>query len=354
MISPRLIYLDPIEGQIRPLRKGFPGLGRVLVLPHSRYTHARRHLERTDSVGRIAAEKLAKFDSSFPSPRVLVDVAPQKLAGAPSSIWTWNEVQEGDADRIALPSLPEPLCRQPLAQGCRIVEGLEGWDGEIWRHNKLIASRWWPKPPLKDDWIQFVRSSGIRSWPQDFGFSEAMKMPSTESPSWRHDLILGGTDWQQRLGNVRPKAVATLIAAIAIGAISLELGQIGSIRSELSEAQDTLKTRTAAAESWLSLRREALRTRSSIDSLRPPGESIAIVFALSDLSSELDKVGLTVTDISLTDNRMTISLARPGLENPADMIATLEESASWNNVSYDGARQKIVGDIEFNRHRGAS
>jgi hypothetical protein len=60
-------------------------------------------------------------------------------------------------------SFPEPLCRDPMQTGARIVIGLEGYFGEIWSDKQLVSIRWWPDIPTQRQWEEFVRASGIQA-----------------------------------------------------------------------------------------------------------------------------------------------------------------------------------------------
>ena len=345
-MTPELVTPDP-TGEILRLRKGTPFFGRVLVLPKSHYLHERRRLERTDRIGRQAAKQQTLFETTYRSARVLVDYQPQIICGAPSSIWSWNSNQSVGGESLRCPSLPEPFCRKPMLTGTRLLRALEGFDGEIWINGSLVASRWWPREPDHGKWLEFVRSAGIREWPEDLFFESASKRPRLEVADWRDDLFLGGSNWWQRLSNIRLTWLVCAVVLLIATSASFLTGQILSIRHDIDRAQAELRAKSEDAEDWLRLRRSALRSQAFIDRARTEQESAALILALLEVSDAINAQNQTIDSISLADSRMTIRLDAPGLENPVALITAMEDSMNWENVSYDSVRREIVGDIEF-------
>ncbi len=81
-------------------------------------------------------------------------------AGADFGVWWWDlervaSLMSGDA---AIPGVvrPETLA-QPAAEGWRIVRLAKGFEGQLWRSGRLLASSWRPQPFDPASWMAFVR-----------------------------------------------------------------------------------------------------------------------------------------------------------------------------------------------------
>lgn len=55
----------------------------------------------------------------------------------------------------------EPMLRSvPNGQEVRLLQGLDGHEGQLWQNGMLIATRWWPSVPDLPAWLNFLRSAG--------------------------------------------------------------------------------------------------------------------------------------------------------------------------------------------------
>jgi len=166
-------------------------------------------IAETDRLGALQAQ-LAAWQA-FPDAQYLVlwqgDVAQayaverQRLADAPVKAATW---------------LPESLARVPGDEGLRLVQALDGVEGQAWRAGLLHASRWWAKSPSLQEWQQFLRQSQWSGLP-------AEAVPALESPAWvkpKQLPIFSDALGQSRQGNEAWLASALLLVLLGIAAMS--------------------------------------------------------------------------------------------------------------------------------------
>ena len=57
--------------------------------------------------------------------------------------------------------LPETMLRSPATDDIRLVECLQGYEGQIWQEGQLLATRYWRKPPDNPSWILFQRDASV-------------------------------------------------------------------------------------------------------------------------------------------------------------------------------------------------
>ena len=81
--------------------------------------------------------------------------------GGTAHVWAWRGVDDQSSARAGgVSELPESALHPPLGSGCRLVELLEGFEGQYWAGGQLEFSRWWASEPGEDQWRRFVRAAG--------------------------------------------------------------------------------------------------------------------------------------------------------------------------------------------------
>ncbi len=157
----------------------FGGLQWVVPRAQCRYRRIDfSHLpaRQRESAARLAARRLE------PRPGALFHVA---WTGGIAHVWTWPE----GGDRLGRTDagwIPESLLRAaPRGDGLRLVELVEGFEGQHWRDGILAASQWWPAVPTPDAWRRFVRACGL-------GPGEGEAVPEPVRTGWSEPWDEGG------------------------------------------------------------------------------------------------------------------------------------------------------------------
>ncbi|WP_374473103.1 hypothetical protein [Arenimonas sp.] len=158
---------------------------------------------------RAAAAKLA-VRRHEPAPGALQHVA---WTGATAHAWIWPQpdpvMAEGEPGWI-----PESLLRAPPAgDGPRLLQAIEGVEGQVWRDGQLQASQWWPAVPDADAWRRFLRACGI-------GPDAAGAVPAPETLPWET------TPWGDAPRGLpgSPAALERLAWVAGLGLVALCLG----------------------------------------------------------------------------------------------------------------------------------
>src|SRR5260370_4399122 len=105
------------------------------------------------------------------------------LTGEAARIGVWDAARVRDAmealgvrpGRIAV--VREPALEARGEDGLHLVGCLEGVEGQFWAEGELKASRWWAEAPTPDQWLEFVRATGmvVHALPE---------VPLPEQPVW--------------------------------------------------------------------------------------------------------------------------------------------------------------------------
>jgi|WetSurMetagenome_2_1015567.scaffolds.fasta_scaffold05640_2 hypothetical protein len=75
-------------------------------------------------------------------------------------VWDFSIIETAQIDQnLKNPyALPETLLRPKLENGVQLLKCLDGVEGQIWKDNILIASRWWAEIPDIKIWQNFLRA----------------------------------------------------------------------------------------------------------------------------------------------------------------------------------------------------
>lgn len=139
-----------------PLLRGGMFGGRLTVAPRAECEYRRLDFTTLPARRRTGALRIALA-------RFLEAGVPAHVAwtGGIAHLWLWRMAppatsQSGQA------WAPESRWRAPpLSDGVRLVTMLRGVEGQYWRDRRLATSQWWPHTPVEDDWLRFIRSSGL-------------------------------------------------------------------------------------------------------------------------------------------------------------------------------------------------
>jgi hypothetical protein len=83
------------------------------------------------------------------------------------SLWVWDQAVERQAaeamgvDFGRLRILPEAALVPAADEGVRLIETLDGFEGQSWSNGCLAASRLWPAPPDDRAWVLFQRGASV-------------------------------------------------------------------------------------------------------------------------------------------------------------------------------------------------
>lgn len=177
------------------------------------------------------------------------------LTGEAARIWVWDAARVRDAmqalgvrpGRITV--LPETALQARREDGLHLVGCLEGVEGQFWAEGELKASRWWAEAPTPDQWLEFVRATGmvVHALPE---------VPLPEQPVW------GSRAWSNSGAGLelerRGREAALAGAALVLAAYAYLGGSLVGDARSLAEVDNRLGETQHRAAPVIADREQAL------------------------------------------------------------------------------------------------
>lgn len=241
--------------------------------------------------------------------------------------------------------LPEVCLRAPLQDGLRLLQCIEGFEGQFWADGRLRASQWWPALPEPVDWISFVRASGHAPVP----------MPAAEAPPWGlPDLRVQALE---RLGAValaplRMVGVATLAALLGFSAYVAHAYQ--EARQSAHEADAELQAVRAKAQPIGQARDSAQKAVAELQAVIKPLLAPQPIEVLDHLARQLPKTVL-LREFDLQGQEVRVLLDTPPDLPRSQLFEALEAGEWFTKVTeQNGARTGIALQFRLNGIRPPS
>lgn len=321
--------------------------GSITILPARHYAFALRRTSRPDHKGQKAACLQVAMEFGMQDPRSIAQVYSTDVNFSQIVCWVWSRDTvasiTGHRDTRVM---PEALARRGMERGVRIVQCIEGYEGELWLNKRRVAARWWPHVPDQTEWSIFL--NGVRTLGLGGNAAEFLNAPKPqpEPARWKQFLFWTNPDWRSRIEQTPP-------AAAALGAAFLLLAPTGAEAMQLALTQRALSQKGAIVEElreksaeWTALRRSAIEAAAFAELSGTAGDQMTLVFGLLDLKAALSE-RTSVSMIGFRDGEMTIQLQSLSGIDPAELVASLERSRSWQDVRIDPSKREIRGKLNF-------
>jgi len=326
-LSPPRLYLETAQGVVQPP----PGRGR-------RYWIVARSLCRFFNVpvpagaspGRqreivvLELKRLSPFDETGWH----LDLGPDFAA-----IWLWDRRATRaaaaaiglDAGRLRV--VPEPAMLPPGGDGIRLVQTLEGVEGQHWIGGHLVASRWWRELPDGRAWLSFVRGSGLlpghdRATPPPRGLSWLARPWTASSRSGAFDLA-----------RVDLRVVAAAVAAAVIILYAYQGAQWARIARDTAAVGAEIDQRSRAIEPVLEARRRALDNLSAIRLLHDLDRFPSQLALMARIAEALPGGGTRFTAWSYDQGQLELGIASDQPLDVVKLVRSLEGADHFKSVA---------------------
>ncbi|MDT9001251.1 hypothetical protein RQP53_18375 [Paucibacter sp. APW11] len=216
------------------------------------------------------------------------------------------------------------MLRPPAEQeGLRLIACLDGVEGQHWRDEQLVASRWWPRSPDAKLWKQFERDCGV----VEGGVTVPMieQIPLSDDP-WA-TLVSAQSDDGQVQG-IEPTVYLVLGLLGSLATVYFGLAEY-QLTTAIQSRQSQLAAIERAAKPVFEAREAAVKSAAriqAIDSLSPyPGPLVlmaAIVEALGDVPAE-------AREWELDGERLRVVLNFPAATLAASTLVDLLEKSGY-------------------------
>ena len=341
LFTPHLFALNP-AGQNQTLRKpALIGQG-ICVIPRGSCAFRRvrlagggreakaaallkaRNEALPDQDGALVVPDKSGSASESGSPPVTGDVVMAGIWGYPTSTQHPGRY------------LPETLAQLPLDNGARLVSGLSGFEGQIWREQNLVASRWWLKVPQETDWDGFIRAAQESLGILDFPMPAAVQVP------WRNDLPVFDIDRERLMHVLSPVNIAG-VAATAFGCSALYFGAQYARETVVLQRVDTQSAALRLeTEQIQSQRRRALANMSYIQKYRQLGDNGTVLAGLGSIAEVVGQSDLGIQRAALRDGELELRLKGQEQLSVPDVVALLEARPTLSSVSVSLERLDVI------------
>ena len=252
--------------------------------------------------------------------------------GSQATVFAWSAAEaERQAARCAVDLklfrvVPESLVRGRGPDGPRLINGVEGYEGQVWKDGNLIHSRWWSTPPAPQEWALFLGGASI--------FQTDETVPAIASAE-----ILD-FPWDQTtdiVGKVRDALKDPVIAATAVLLVSAPLVFLGGQWLGLTATASRIEEKTATlnrdnAPLWAS-RREALENREVIADLADLQLLPDQLLILSEVARMLKVSDAKVDSWAQEGANLELQIHAPRPLDPTYLITQFEGHALFEAVT---------------------
>ncbi len=254
-------------------------------------------------------------------------------SGNRASVCAWNEdevkreISDAGLDERRCVVCPESFLRAPLQDGARIINAVDGFEGQVWQEGFLAFSRWWPRQPGRVEWDMFQRAAGLTPEPA-VAVPEPVQIPFLETPWHRQDGYLG-LSWTLLEDPRYAAALATLVAAplLYMGAefVTLTVAQ--------AHIGGQLETLSAETQGIRKMRTEAL---SNLDEIE---DSLALEVYPSQFEILTTALGLMeslkvrITEWTYDVGQLAFTFKSEQSVDPTFLITAFEKNGSFTNVT---------------------
>ena len=182
-----------------------------------------------------------------------------------AGVWLWDQrmthaaVAAVGTEVSRLRVVPEPAMLPPADDGVRLVETLDGFEGQSWEAGSLVASRWWPALPDDRAWVMFQRGAALLPLQLSAAAPPPLRLPWLPRP-WTTTRRPGSFD----LAQADLRLVAAALAAMIMIAYGYQGAQWLRVAANVAELTDDIDRRSKAIEPLLEARTQALDNQAAI------------------------------------------------------------------------------------------
>lgn len=320
LFMPQLITFDD-AGQAVSLTKRTGISQKICVVPRSQCVFKRLRLKGKGKPAKLALQIQVQKDVDIADVRTRIE---EEKNSDFVGVWAFPS-QFGYVGRY----LPESLAVTPMQDGVRLVKCLEGVEGQVWKSEALIASRWWPAAPNIRAWSLFLQASNIES--------DQAEVPAPIALPYRQNLAVFETSQEQLMHVFSPQRLLAASGVIAACVFLFLAGRFINYTTSLSRLENEVAQTSESAQTVLSQRRAALENIVTPLKLYDVGDQGILLTTLYGVSESLDEAGLILSSLSIVNDELeAVFRGETDLSGP-DIVTQLEAVPTLSdvNVSFD-------------------
>ncbi|HOY79844.1 MAG TPA: hypothetical protein PLN33_18665 [Hyphomonadaceae bacterium] len=329
------------NGFVPGAKKGVIAVGRDLCT----YSYLRQSADTDRTVRRREAELEALRIAMSPEAGCFMILWP-----AAASIWSWDdhavqaELKRSGLDaQLTSPRVPETLLQAPefSADGFRLAQCMNGFDGQLWRRGEMLSSRWWRDQPSDQEWVVYAESvdaaGGDRSPPST--------LPTPLARPWRRN------DWRPPNAQVVDRKTVFWISAGVAAAAMSGLAYVAGVELTYMRLKDRVATLEEEAGPIRAANRRVMSANADLQKLSAPMNGIDGLNLMSIVGQVLNAAGAQASGVEFRDNKLKISLPLKYAGGADRVLRVLEDETGIANArlspsSASLASIEIEADLE--------
>ena len=251
-------------------------------------------------------------------------------------VWTWDgaRVRDGmltmgiNPGRLAV--RPEGALQAKATDGLRLVTCLEGVEGQSWSKGEFQASRWWPEPPSRAQWLDFQRASGLVA-------DLLADAPPAQHPVWRgRPWTNSGPGWG--LGAERRGREAIIAGAgVALAAYGYFGGSLAHDAVSLSSIEERLRIAEQRSAPTIAARSNALANNEFLASFKQLNLYPPQLAVFARVAEKLPANGSRITAWSYQDGDLQFTVVSPVAPDILFYVKTYSSVEGFTGVTADRA-----------------
>lgn len=224
--------------------------------------------------------------------------------------------------------IPETLLHSVAQDGSRLQSCLDGFEGQAWRNQTLVASRWWPRLPNAAEWSAFERDAGL-------GPDEQSALPTAAQAGWLE------SPWaRNELGGERPAAMyrnerfavaaGIIILALTTSWYAVTVAKLTLARDGLVRELNELQQRARPIQEARSQALDALAKVSALQSVMAHPDQLSV---MAKAAERLAPTGAVLKEWDYRSGKLKITLA-VGAKAAAssDYVKAFQQEGLFENV----------------------
>lgn len=251
-----------------------------------------------------------------------------------ASVWCWDnalidaEIRKHGRNPKAQQKIPESLLRAPSQNGLRLINCLDGIEGQYWQQGQLLASRWWPEQVNANDWLAFQRECGVPGQQQQ-PRPVLVESPLQPAPWGKITNLNAGSD-EVTLAELAFHGL--LICALGLPTIHLGIQQ-HQIKAAIAGRQAELAALKDKASAVLGARSTAFESLATLKAIYAHQRYPEPLQLMAAVSRSLPKNGTFVSEWEMLEDQLKITVNSPtSAIIGTTYVDTLEKAGPFSDV----------------------
>lgn len=257
-------------------------------------------------------------------------------------VWSWPASIAEQLEGLEGDFLPETMLHPAGDDGPRLVEVMDGVEGQVWVGGRLIASRWWRRKPDERQWADFLRASRCAPAP----VPEAVRVVRLEQPRSRPPLA-----WRiERVTSASSKDIAALALLLLLAPTLFLAGQWAHLSVERGSLQEELAELSAETSEIRQARQNAMTAAAQLNDYAQRLNHRHPAAILAEVTETFAAFNIRLEAFEQNETGLTVDLRSDATLAADELVRRMEASTLLSNVRIEPGRGAgdwtLIADLE--------